>query len=202
MLPTPPISSTARSSGDLFFIPQVYTRKTSNASYSCSDATKTSGYPENMDTIHQRIKRLREKKELSMEELGLSVGVSWQTIQQWENGKTAPKRTRIDKVAEVLGVSSTELVSGCVSEFKNITKDVQAAIVAAPPSAQDPLMEDFYSLPTEEQMLWRSQIQAAALRNRMAQAEKAEMKAMMQALLNSRQPAPEADPAPKRQATA
>src|SRR5690606_24058901 len=31
--------------------------------------------------------------------------VSYQTIQQWENGKTAPKRQRLAKVADALGVT-------------------------------------------------------------------------------------------------
>lgn len=40
-----------------------------------------------------------------MEQLAALVGVSYQTIQQWENGKTAPKRQRLAKVADALGVT-------------------------------------------------------------------------------------------------
>lgn len=50
----------------------------------------------NEESIHQRIKRLRESAKLSMEELAERCGLkSWQAVQQWENGKTAPKRLRL-----------------------------------------------------------------------------------------------------------
>src|SRR5690606_18040625 len=44
-----------------------------------------------MSSIHSRIQALRQDLKLSMQDLGNLVGVSWQTVQQWENGKTAPK---------------------------------------------------------------------------------------------------------------
>jgi DNA-binding XRE family transcriptional regulator len=47
-----------------------------------------------MSDIHHRIKRLRLEKKLSMEALADKVGVTWQTIQQWEKN-TAPKRLRL-----------------------------------------------------------------------------------------------------------
>lgn len=63
-----------------------------------------------MKTIHQKIKQLRTDKGLSMEELGALIGVTWQTVQQWENGKTAPSRKRLEKVAEALGVTIFDLL--------------------------------------------------------------------------------------------
>ena len=48
---------------------------------------------------------------MSMEQFADAVGVSWQSVQQWERGKTAPKRTRLQKVAEVIGVSAVSLLS-------------------------------------------------------------------------------------------
>lgn len=48
-----------------------------------------------------------------MEALAKDIGVSWQTIQQWEkpNG-TAPKRTRLEKVARILNTTSNYLLTG------------------------------------------------------------------------------------------
>lgn len=63
-----------------------------------------------MKTIHQKIKQLRIDKGLSMEELAAIIGVTWQTVQQWENGKTAPSRKRLEKVAEALGVTIFDLL--------------------------------------------------------------------------------------------
>lgn len=40
---------------------------------------------------------------------GAPKPLSWQTIQQWENGTTAPKRTRLKAVADVLGLSMVDL---------------------------------------------------------------------------------------------
>jgi len=65
-----------------------------------------------MTTIHDRIKQLRERAELSMEGLADTVGVSWQTVQQWENGKTAPRRKRLQTVAETLGTTVDYLLTG------------------------------------------------------------------------------------------
>lgn len=70
-----------------------------------------------MKTIHEKIKALREGKNLTMEQLAALIGVSWQTVQQWENGKTAPKRNRLEKVAEVLGVPSVSLTSNDVEFY-------------------------------------------------------------------------------------
>lgn len=67
----------------------------------------------NMETIHQRIKRLRSMRGLSMQALAKACGVSsWQTVQQWEKetGGTAPSRKRLHLVAEALGVSVPELL--------------------------------------------------------------------------------------------
>lgn len=60
--------------------------------------------------IHQQIKQAREQRGWSMERLareiseaeGLSKPLSWQTIQQWENGTSAPKRTRMELVSQLL----------------------------------------------------------------------------------------------------
>ena len=48
-----------------------------------------------------------------MEALAKGLGVSWQTIQQWEKpGGTAPKRTRLEKVAALLNTTPMYLITG------------------------------------------------------------------------------------------
>lgn len=67
-----------------------------------------------MSTIHERIKKLREKSGLSMEALAALLSLkSWQTIQQWENGKTAPKRSRVDDVASRASDTKTPKFTFC-----------------------------------------------------------------------------------------
>lgn len=66
-----------------------------------------------LDSIHQRIKRLRTSKGLSQEGLAELLGVKYQSVQEWEreNG-TAPSRKRQEDVAKALGVSIEELLLG------------------------------------------------------------------------------------------
>ncbi|MDS1142415.1 LexA family transcriptional regulator [Pusillimonas sp. SM2304] len=70
-----------------------------------------------MTTIHDRIKSARVAKGFSMEKVAELVGVkAWQTVQQWENGGTAPKRKRLEKVAEVLDVTVDHLLQGAAPD--------------------------------------------------------------------------------------
>lgn len=91
---------------------RFYTSSSSSASYSGVAAGKSCSFNLVMN-IHDRIKKARADKGLSMEQLAAAVGVkSWQTIQQWENGKTAPSRKRMEIVASVLGLPIEELAVG------------------------------------------------------------------------------------------
>lgn len=66
-----------------------------------------------MESIHQRIRRLREKKGLTQQELAKVVGVSYQSVQEWERDKgTAPSRKRQEAVSQALGVTLNELMTG------------------------------------------------------------------------------------------
>lgn len=70
-------------------------------------------------SIHTEIKRRREALGWSHQRLADAVStaekltktLAWQTVQQWENGVSAPKRTRMPFVAQALGCSLVQLVS-------------------------------------------------------------------------------------------
>lgn len=47
-----------------------------------------------------------------MEELADRLGVTWQAVQQWENGGTEPRRKRVEQIAAVLGVTEAEIALG------------------------------------------------------------------------------------------
>lgn len=87
--------------------------KLAETSYFCIEHGITCRYCSTM-TIHTRIKQRRQALGLSMESLAKLVGVrSWQTVQQWEKeGGTAPKRVRLQQVADALLVTSEWLSSG------------------------------------------------------------------------------------------
>ncbi len=66
-----------------------------------------------MTTIHQRIKIARENKGLSQTDLASLINVSPQAVNQWERDDgTTPRQSKINQVAEVLGVSEMWLLYG------------------------------------------------------------------------------------------
>lgn len=64
-------------------------------------------------SIHRLIKEGRLSLGLSEREFADAVGVSRGAVQQWEKpGGTAPRRSSQHRVAQVLGISVAELISG------------------------------------------------------------------------------------------
>lgn len=63
------------------------------------------------------IKRLREEKELTQNELAQRLCVSEKTVSKWETGRGYPDITLIEPIANALGISVAELFSG--NEIKN-----------------------------------------------------------------------------------
>src|SRR3982750_1261673 len=64
-------------------------------------------------TIHRLIREGRRRLGMSEQLFADAVGVSRGAVQQWEKpGGTAPKRGNQPRVAELLGISVAELVSG------------------------------------------------------------------------------------------
>lgn len=61
-----------------------------------------------METLGQRIRRLREGRQFSQQQLADLVGVNLRTVGNWESDK-APPRNRMGALEEVFGVSLTEL---------------------------------------------------------------------------------------------
>ncbi|WP_242892657.1 helix-turn-helix domain-containing protein [Actinomadura litoris] len=56
--------------------------------------------PANLGT---RIKRARERKRMTQEDLASQLGVHRRTVDNWENGRSAPKN-RLGALEEVLGI--------------------------------------------------------------------------------------------------
>lgn len=63
------------------------------------------------DNIGQKIKELRQSKDMTLEELGNAVGVTKSTVRKWENGMIANmRRDKIAVLAKALGVSPAALL--------------------------------------------------------------------------------------------
>ena len=63
-------------------------------------------------TLGKRIAALRHEKELKQDELAEKLGVSPQAVSKWENDQTCPDISLLPKLAQELGVTVDELLSG------------------------------------------------------------------------------------------
>lgn len=65
-----------------------------------------------METIGQRIKRLRKAKGLKPAAFARLVNVSQTTVGRWEAGQAVPSTASVHRICEVLGVSMEQLTQG------------------------------------------------------------------------------------------
>lgn len=63
-------------------------------------------------TLGKRIGVLRRQKGLKQEDMADRLGVSPQAVSKWENDQTCPDISLLPRLAELLGVSVDELLSG------------------------------------------------------------------------------------------
>lgn len=63
-------------------------------------------------TLGKRIAALRHQKELKQDELAEKLGVSPQAVSKWENDQTCPDISLLPQLAQELGVSVDELLTG------------------------------------------------------------------------------------------
>lgn len=68
--------------------------------------------------IGNRIKKLREKINMSQEELALKVYTSRQTISNWENDKTCPDINSLKLLSNIFDVSIDGLIEGDIDKMK------------------------------------------------------------------------------------
>ena len=67
--------------------------------------------------LGENILKLRKQNGLSQEQLGDQVGVTRQTISNWELGETAPNPEQLKSLSKVLNVSIDELLD---NDVKNV----------------------------------------------------------------------------------
>ena len=57
-----------------------------------------------------RLRKFREKAELTHEEVAEAVGVTSRTVYAWEQGTVMPRVDQLELLAEVLGLSSVQKI--------------------------------------------------------------------------------------------
>ncbi len=65
-----------------------------------------------METVGTRIAEKRREKQIKQDELAEILGVSPQAVSKWENDISCPDIMLLPKLAEILGISVDELLSG------------------------------------------------------------------------------------------
>ena len=54
-----------------------------------------------LENIAEELKKLRQQQGWSQEDLARKIGVSFATVNRWENGKTKPSRLAQEKIKQV-----------------------------------------------------------------------------------------------------
>jgi transcriptional regulator with XRE-family HTH domain len=86
--------------------------------------------------VGARIRLLRKRRKMSQEQLGKAIGVTFQQIQKYENGKNRVGASRLHRVAIALDVPITELFDGASEPgrtskaTKSLAFDAQALRIA------------------------------------------------------------------------
>jgi transcriptional regulator with XRE-family HTH domain len=111
-------------------------------------------------TISDKIKRLRQDKNWSQDQLAQKIDVGRRFISAYETGKSLPSATTLQKLAEVFGVSIDYLLS-----------DEQTKNLASVPITDKTLLEYFEEIqrmsPSDQQAI-KTLLEAMIIKNKMA----------------------------------
>ncbi len=75
--------------------------------------------------IGKFIAGLRKEKNITQQQLGDRIGVSFKTVSKWETGRGMPELSLLKPLSEELGVTINELLSGEKIESKNYTNKLE-----------------------------------------------------------------------------
>lgn len=83
-----------------------------------------------MAVFGEILKRLRQEKTLSQQELADLIGVHVRQISKYEMGTSLPTLERIRRMAEVLDVSADELVFGSTKRRRSAAESIKNPVLA------------------------------------------------------------------------
>jgi len=84
----------------------------------------------NNNNLTQKVKKLRNRKGYSQEELAEKTGLSLRTIQRVENGETEPRGDSLKKLASVFEVSPDDIVDWTIQEDKGFLVSLNLSALA------------------------------------------------------------------------
>ena len=71
------------------------------------------------NNIANNVKRLREAKHMSQEQLAKELGVTYQSVSKWENSVTIPDVLMLPQIAQVFGITIDDLFKPIINVYKN-----------------------------------------------------------------------------------
>ena len=91
--------------------------------------------------VGQNIRIGRLQKDLSQTDLGKRIGVTFQQVQKYEKGANRVGASRLQQIADVLGVPIVTLFDGASAAIQNPTADSARSLLAKPHSLR--LLQSF-----------------------------------------------------------
>ena len=76
------------------------------------------------EKIGKFIKKLRKDNNLTQDELAKKLGVTYQAVSKWENGKSIPDIAILKTISELFEVNIDELLEGTVKDKKKLNKKI------------------------------------------------------------------------------
>ncbi len=76
------------------------------------------------EKIGKFIKKLRKDNNLTQDELAKKLGVTYQAVSKWENGKSIPDIAILKDISTLFNVNIDELLEGNVKEKKKLNKKI------------------------------------------------------------------------------
>jgi transcriptional regulator with XRE-family HTH domain len=89
----------------------------------------------------QRVSELRERRQLTLAQLGRQVGVSGTCVWNWESGNTFPKAGALKALADALGTTATYLVEGGANRVRERTESERPNLSQVIRSARESIAE-------------------------------------------------------------
>lgn len=101
-------------------------------------------------TIGNKIKQARIKNNLNQTELAKKIGVSPQTVWQWEHELTAPNRKRAEAVAKALSIGLDYLIAGTNPNVEEIiTNQGKIPLIGWECSMKEPTVLNWLACPID-----------------------------------------------------
>ena len=110
-----------------------------------NQVNKKKGRAQEIDQhVGERLKQIRKQKGLTQDDLAEKLGVSFQQIQKYENGKNRISYSKMVELSQFLKVSLDSFIAGFGQNSQGMSDNVQESLVSQ--KETDELLKVYYSL--------------------------------------------------------